>query len=135
MLALLTTLHVTAAAIVVGVLFLQSLAVVMALRLAGEAQRSGVRLVQTRIHRFVYYPMLAVAVLAGFGLAWATDAFQQGRWLHWKLVLVVLLIGLGFLTGHALRKQAVPKRFAMAVHIVIFLAALCLVYLAALKPT
>jgi uncharacterized membrane protein len=134
MLALLTTLHVTAAAIVVGVLFLQSLAVVMALRLAGEAQRSGVRLVQTRIHRFVYYPMLAVAVLAGFGLAWATDAFQQGRWLHWKLVLVVLLVGLGLLTGRGLRAQRVNKPQGMVVHILIFLLSAGIVYLAVLKP-
>jgi uncharacterized membrane protein len=134
MLALLTTLHVTAAAIVVGVLFLQSLALLMALRLAGEAQRTGVRLLQTRIHRYVYYPMLALAVLAGFANAWANDAFSQGRWLHWKLVLVVLLAGLGLLTGRNLRAQRVARLLGMLVHVLIFFVSAAIVFLAVLKP-
>ena len=81
--AILLTLHVTTAAMVVGVLFLQSLAVVMALRLKSEVQQEGVRILHGRVHRFIYYPMLAVAVLSGFWYAFATDAFAQGRWLHW----------------------------------------------------
>ena len=103
--AFLVTVHVTAGAIVVGVLFVQSLAVVMAMRLPGEAQREGVRTLQGRIHAFIYYPILAVAVAVGFWLAFAGDVFAQGRWLHWKLVFVVLLVGLGQDIG---RQEATP---------------------------
>ncbi|MBI3991999.1 MAG: hypothetical protein HY342_01890 [Candidatus Lambdaproteobacteria bacterium] len=133
MYAYVLSLHITASALVIGSLFMQSLMVVMVLRLKNPEHVAGTRIIQRRMHWFIYYPILAVALLSGLWVAWATETLGQ-KWLHWKLVLVVLLIGLGFLTGHALRKQAVPKPFAMAVHIVIFLVALCLVYFAALKP-
>ena len=127
------SLHITSAALVMGSLFMQSLMVVMVLRLKNPEHVAGTRIIQRRLHWFIYYPILGVALLSGLWVAWATDVLTQ-KWLHWKLVLVVLLIGLGFLTGHALRKQTVPKPLAMVVHIAIFLVALCLVYLAALKP-
>jgi uncharacterized membrane protein SirB2 len=62
------------------------------------------------------------------------DAFRQGTWLHWKLVGVMLLVGLGFLTGWEIRSQRVIKPLAMIVHIVIFLVSLWVVYLAAVRP-
>jgi uncharacterized membrane protein len=132
--AFLVTLHVLAAAIVVGVLFLQSLAVVMALRLPGEAQRQGVRILQGRMHAFIYYPLLAVTLLTGLWNALAEDAFATGRWLHWKLLLVVLLIGLGLLTGSGIRAGRPVRPLAMAVHIAIFLVAGGIVFLAVRKP-
>ena len=132
--AILLTLHVTVAAIVVGVLFLQSLAVVMALRLKSEVQREGVRILHGRLHRFIYYPMLAVAVLSGFWYAFATDAFAQGRWLHWKLVFVVLLAGLGLLTGQGVRSRRPLRPLAIGVHVLIFGVSACIFYLAVLKP-
>jgi len=126
----LLALHVTATALVIGALFLQSLMVVMALRLPDPEQRAGVRILQGRVHLFIYYPILAVAVLSGAALAWLTGAFGAGSWLYWKLVLVVLLIGAGLLTGGELRRERVAKGPAMAVHIVIFLLSLWIVYLA-----
>ena len=126
----LLALHVTATALVIGTLFLQSLMVVMALRLPFAEYRAGVRELQRRVHLFIYYPILAVALLTGAGLAWGTGAFGAGSWLYWKLVLVVLLIGGGLLTGGELRRERVAKGPAMAVHIVIFLLSLWIVYLA-----
>lgn len=133
-LPLLVTVHVTAAAIVIGVLFMQSLAVVMALRLPAEAQREGVRTLQRRVHAFVYYPILGVTLLAGLWVAMLEGAFTQGKWLHWKLLLVLVLIGLGFLTGGTLRNETPGKPRAMAVHVLIFLVSLLIVYLAVFKP-
>ena len=127
-------LHITAVSLVIGTLFLQSLAVVMALRLKTDAQKEGVRILQQRIHWFIYYPILLVALATGLGLAWSTDAFHQGRWLHWKLVGVVLLIGLGLLTGLNIRAKRLVKPLAMVVHILIFLVSLWVVYLAAVRP-
>jgi uncharacterized membrane protein len=130
----LLALHVTATALVVGALFLQSLMVVMALRLKVPEHREGVRIVQQRVHLFIYYPILAVALLTGAALVWAGGGFGEGRWLYWKLVLVVLLIGLGLLTGGELRAARVVKGPAMAVHIAIFLLSGWIIYLAAIKP-
>jgi protoporphyrinogen IX oxidase len=127
-------LHLTAVSLVVGTLFLQSLSVVMALRLKSDAQREGQRIVQRRIHWFIYYPILLVALATGLGLALSSGAFQQGRWLHWKLLGVVLLVGLGFLTGWEIRAKRVVKPIAMMVHIVIFLVSLGVMYLAAVRP-
>ena len=132
--AFLVTLHVLSAAIVVGVLFLQSLAVVMALRLPADAQRQGVRILQGRIHAFIYYPILGVTLITGLWNALAVDAFATGRWLHWKLVFVVLLVGLGLLTGRGIRAERPLRPLAMIVHIAIFVVAGCIVYLAVLKP-
>ena len=127
-------LHVTLAATVVGVLFAQSLLVVMALRLRGEGQRQGVRIVQRRLHGFVYYPLLAVTLLSGAWLAWAGDAFAQGSWLRWKLVAVVLLIGLGLLTGQALHTERPARGLALAVHVAILALSAAVLGLAVLKP-
>lgn len=128
------TLHVTAMSLVVGTLFLQSLAVVMALRLKAAEHREGVRELQRRIHAFIYYPILGVALLSGLWLAIDGDAFSQGKWLQWKLVLVILLIGLGLLVGWELRGKRVIKPLAMVIHILIFLLALGIVYLATVRP-
>lgn len=132
--AFMVTLHVTAAAIVVGVLFLQSLAVVMALRLPTEAQREGVRALQTRVHAFIYYPILGVVLLSGLWNAVAEGAFSQGRWLHWKLLAVVVLIGLGLLTGRGIRSEHPVRPVQMAVHIGVFFVSAAIIYLAVLKP-
>jgi uncharacterized membrane protein len=130
----LLTIHVTAMAIVVGTLFLQSLAVVMAQRLTGAGHQDGVRELQRRIHWFIYYPILAVTLATGLWLALDGDVFSQGKWLHWKLVLVIMLIGLGFLVGRELRGRGVIKPLAMSIHVAIFLAAAAILYLALIRP-
>ncbi len=131
----LVALHVTFAAIVVGTLFLQSLAVVMALRLEADVHREGVRILQGRLHRLIYYPILAVTLLTGIWIAVSQEAFSSGeRWLHWKLVAVLLLIGLGLATGGNIRRERVVKPAAMAVHVLIFHVSLSILYLALHKP-
>ena len=132
--AYVVALHVTAVALVIGTLFLQSLTLVMALRLKTEEQREGNRILQSRIHLFIYYPILLVAIASGLGLALAGDAFTEGKWLHWKIVGVVVLIGLGLLTARGVRAQKVVKPLAMLVHIAIFLVSLWIVYLATARP-
>ena len=130
----LLTLHITSAALVLGTLFLQSLLVVMALRLKGPVQAEAVRGVQRRVQAFVYYPLLALALGTGLWIAVWADAFAGGRWLHWKLVAVVLLIGLGLLTGQSLRSGRAAKGPALAVHVAVFFLALLIVHLASAKP-
>jgi uncharacterized membrane protein len=130
----LLALHVLATALVVGSLFLQSLMAVMALRLPAEAHREGQRILQRRVHLFIYYPILLVALGTGLWLALLGDAFHQGRWLQWKLVLVVVLIGLGFLTGRAVIAKRLSKGPALVLHVLVFLTALWTIYLAVARP-
>ena len=59
------TLHVIAVMLVIGTLFVQSLSVVFRLRLSNQVQIKGVQFVQRRVHRLIYYPVLAVAT-AGY---------------------------------------------------------------------
>lgn len=129
MYAYIVALHVTAASLVIGTLFLQSLNVVMAVRLKSEEQRTGNRILQRRVHWFIYYPILLVALVSGMWLAQASNAFAQGKWLHWKLVGVVVLIGLGLLTGRGIGAIRVIKPLAMLVHIAVFLVSIWIVYL------
>ena len=67
MIKYLLALHVTAMALVVGTLFLNSLTVVMAMRLKTPEQREGVRILQRRIHLFIYYPILVSRLSPGSG--------------------------------------------------------------------
>ena len=129
----LLTLHVLFAAITIGVLFVESLGMVMALRISEEAHRDGARLLHQRVHRGIYYPSLAVALISGFLLAWNEGVLTAG-WLAWKLVLVVLLAGLGLMAGQALKRRLTAKPAALAVHILILAVSAGIVALAELKP-
>jgi len=130
----LLVLHVTATSLVVGTLFVQSLAVIFRLRLHNEEQIAGAQWVQSRIHKFIYYPILVVAIGSGYFLALITDAFASGKWLHWKMVFLVILIGFGFLNGRQIKNKELPKFFAMIVHIGIFCVAAFMIYLVEAKP-
>jgi len=131
--ALLVTLHVLFAAIVIGALFVESLGMVVQRRLEREEHRDGARLIFARLHRAAYYPALIVALVTGFIVAWQRDLLTAG-WLAWKLVLVVLLVGLGMIGGRALRKGALPRPASLIVHILIVFIAAGIVYLAKIKP-
>jgi uncharacterized membrane protein len=133
MIALLVTIHVLFAAIVIGALFIESLAMVVQRRLPHEEHREGARLLMARLHRGGYYPSLLIALITGAVLAWHQDVLSSG-WLAWKLVLVVLLIGLGMIGGQALRKAALPRPASLIVHILIVFIAGGIVYLAYVKP-
>lgn len=130
----LLTLHITSISLVVGTLFLQSLSVVMAMRLKTPEQAEGARILQRRIHLFIYYPILAVAVLSGLYMAMTTGAFTEGKWLHWKLIFVMVLAGLGLLVGMETRGKKVAKPVALLIHIAIFIVSASVIYLAAVKP-
>jgi len=128
------TLHVTTAALTLGILFLQSLAVVMSRRLDGESQIAALRSIQERIQAFVYYPMLVVMIITGTFNIHATNAFAQGKWLHWKLLFVLLLLGLGYLIGREIKVGPYKKPFGILIHIMVFVLGYSILWLAVLRP-
>jgi len=130
----LVALHVTTAMLAAGVLFAVSLGVVVAKRLPGESQQEGVKMMLRRLQLGAYYPMLGIAVISGLSQAWITGALSEGRWLHWKLVAVVMLVGLGFVTSHVVITGQVRKSTALSIHISIFLFTALIVFLAVHKP-
>ena len=147
------TLHMVSMCLVVGTLFLQSLTVVFRLRLKSAHEREGLRKTQVRIHKFIYYPILFVTVASGLYLAiktgvfsgkavWVKDSLKSGQligafysqWIYPKLGLLVVLVALGFQNGRQINQGQLPKKYAMMVHIAIFIIAGGMIYLATVKP-
>ena len=91
------TLHIISMCLVVGTLFLQSLIVVFRLRLKKQEEVAGIKNVQKRIHKFIYYPILGVTIISGVVLANTIDIFSQDQnnWISFKLGLLVILIIFG----------------------------------------
>ena len=73
------TLHIISMCLVVGTLFLQSLIVVFRLRLKKQEEIAGVKNVQKRIHKFIYYPILGVTIVSGAILSNIIDIFSQAQ--------------------------------------------------------
>ena len=128
------TLHMLSMCLVVGTLFLQSLSVVLGLRLKSAEEREGLRKTQKRINKFIYYPILFVTVASGLYLAIKTGVFDEGRWIYTKLGLLLVLVALGFQNGRQIKQDHLPKKYAMMVHIAIFIIAGGMIYLATVKP-
>ena len=130
------TLHIISMCLVVGTLFLQSLIVVFRLRLKKQEEIDGAKNIQKRIHKFIYYPILAVTIISGIVLAVKIDVFLQAKanWLFLKLGLLLVLIILGVLNGKQIQTNVLPKKYAMMVHIAIFLIGSGIIYLATIKP-
>ena len=128
------TLHMISMCLVVGTLFLQSLTVVLRLRLKNDDEVRGLKKTQHRIHKFIYYPILGVTVLSGIVLAVKTGVFAEAQWIKVKMLLLIILIGLGFLNGRQIPRDTLPKKYAMMVHIGIFIVASGMIYLATIKP-
>ncbi len=128
------TLHMVSMCLVVGTLFLQSLTVVFRLRLKSAEEREGLRKTQRRIHKFIYYPILFVTVVSGLYLAIKTGVFDEAQWIYPKLGLLVVLVALGFQNGRQIKQDHLPKKYAMMVHIAIFIIAGGMIYLATVKP-
>ena len=63
------TLHAISMCLVIGTLFLQSLTVVFRLRLKSAEEAMGLEKTQSRIHKFIYYPILGVTLISGIVLA------------------------------------------------------------------
>ena len=115
------TLHSISMCLVVGTLFLQSLTVVFRLRLKKREEIDGAKNIQKRIHKFIYYPILAVTIISGMVLAVKTNVFAEANWIFLKLGLLLILIILGILNGKQIQTDVLPKKYAMMVHIAIFL--------------
>ena len=128
------TLHMVSMCLVVGTLFLQSLTVVFRLRLKSAHEREGLRKTQVRIHKFIYYPILFVTVASGLYLAVKTGVFDEAQWIYPKLGLLLVLVALGFQNGRQINQDQLPKKYAMMVHIAIFIIAGFMIYLATVKP-
>ena len=120
--------------LVVGTLFLQSLTVVFRLRLKKQEEVEGAKNIQKRIHKFIYYPILAVTIISGIVLAVKTSVFAEANWILPKLGLLFILIVLGILNGRQIQTDVLPKKYAMMVHIAIFLIGSGIIYLATIKP-
>ena len=130
------TLHILSMCLVVGTLFLQSLIVVFRLRLKKQEEIAGVKNIQKRIHKFIYYPILGVTIISGVILASNTGVFSQDQsnWISLKLGLLIVLIIFGILNGKQIQTDVLPKKYAMMVHIPIFLIGAGMIYLATIKP-
>ncbi len=130
------TLHILSMCLVVGTLFLQSLIVVFRLRLKKQEEVNGVKNIQKRIHKLIYYPILGVTIISGIVLANKLDIFSQDKanWILLKLGLLIILIIFGMLNGKQIQKDVLPKKYAMMVHIPIFLIGAGMIYLASIKP-
>jgi uncharacterized membrane protein len=130
------TLHIISMCLVVGTLFLQSLIVVFRLRLKKHEEVAGVKNVQKRIHKFIYYPILGVTIISGMILASFTGVFSQDQnnWISFKLLLLIILVVFGILNGKQIQAEILPKKYAMMVHIPIFLIGAGIIYLATIKP-
>ena len=120
--------------LVVGTLFLQSLSVVLRLRLKKQEEIDGLRSIQNRIHKLIYYPILAVTIFSGIMLTVKTGEFGQANWIAAKLGLLILLIVLGVLNAKQIQADLLPKKYAMMVHIAIFLIGAGMIHLATTKP-
>ena len=128
-------LHMVSMCLVIGTLFLQSLTVVFRLRLKSAEELSGIRKIQTRVHKFIYHPILIVTLFSGAYLAIKTDVFSEDQdWLYGKLLLLLILVGLGILNGNQIKTDLLPKKYAMMVHIAIFFVGAGMIYLATIKP-
>jgi uncharacterized membrane protein SirB2 len=128
------TLHMISMSLVVGTLFLQSLSVVLRLRLKKQEEIDGLRSIQNRIHKLIYYPILAVTIFSGIMLTIKTGEFGQANWIAAKLGLLILLIVLGVLNAKQIQADLLPKKYAMMVHIAIFLIGAGMIHLATTKP-
>ena len=128
------TLHSISMCLVVGTLFLQSLTVVFRLRLKKQEEIEGAKNIQKRIHKFIYYPILAVTIISGVILSVQTNVFSEANWIFAKLGLLVILIIFGILNGKQIQADVLPKKYAMMVHIPIFLIGAGMIYLATIKP-
>ena len=120
--------------LVIGTLFLQSLTVVFRLKLKNPAEILGLKKTQTRIHKFIYYPILGVTLISGIFLAINTGVFHEANWIKVKMVLLIILIGLGIMNGKQISQDVLPKKYAMMVHIPIFIVGAGMIYLATIKP-
>ena len=121
--------------LVLGTLFVQSLTVVFRLRLSDPAQIEGVKWIQHRVHKLIYYPILVVGVSSEAYLVLLQEGLTTtGNWLQAKIILLLILIVFGFLNGRQISNENLQKPQALMVHIGIFMVSAGMIYLAQVKP-
>ena len=75
-----------------------------------------------------------MTVASGLYLAIKTGVFDEAQWIYPKLGLLLVLVALGFQNGRQIKQDHLPKKYAMMVHIAIFIIAGGMIYLATVKP-
>ncbi len=130
----LVTAHLLFGSLVLGILFLQSLLLLMQRRLGNDEQRLGVKQLQRRVQLVIFYPLLALAALLGFWQAGRLGILSSAKWLHWKLVLVLVLVGFGLLLDWQLSARRLNRPLILLVHISTLLAGGMILYLAHYRP-
>lgn len=82
-----------------GMLYLPRLFVYHAGVPAGSPQSETFKVMERRLLKAIINPAMVVSVVLGLWLAWDGDWFRAG-WLHGKILLVVLMLGVhGMLAG------------------------------------
>lgn len=82
-----------------GMLYLPRLFVYHAGVPAGSPQSETFKVMERRLLKAIINPAMAVSVIVGLWLAWDGGWFPSG-WLHGKILLVVLMLGVhGMLAG------------------------------------
>ena len=99
-------------------------------------QIEGIKFVQGRVHRLIYYPVLAVAVASGAYLAVIQERISSpgNGWLHTKITLLLILIILGFVNRRQIMNTDLRKPQALLVHIGIFSVSAAMIFLAQAEP-
>ena len=110
--------------------------VVFRLRLSNQVQIEGIQFVQRRVHRLIYYPVLAVAVASGAYLAVIQERISSpgNGWLHIKITLLLILIILGFVNRRQIMNIDLRNPQALLVHIGIFFVSAAMIFLVQAKP-
>ena len=103
-----------------------------------EARQALARL-ETKLMKGVAHPGAAMTVLAGLTVVWIQPSYLHQHWLHAKLSLVAILIGLDLLLTWRLRafqagRIELPRWEPKVQHGVVSLLLLLIVILVMIKP-
>ncbi len=121
-----------------GLLYLPRLFVYHAAAPVGSGEDATFKVMEGRLYRIIMRPAMVATLVFGVLLVLVIGMAGQG-WLHVKLVLVVLLLGLHHMMGRWLRDFAVgvnrhSQRFYRIVNEVPTLMMIVIVILAVVKP-
>ena len=131
---ILLVVHLLSIALAVGTLVTQSLMLVLRSQLDSQEHIDVFQKIQKKAHLFIYHPSIGFAILSGLTLAMQTGAFTNGKWLHWKLMFVFLLVGVGVVTGVQIKKDKGGKALRLVMHIGVLSLATIIIYFASIKP-
>jgi len=87
-----------------------------------------------RIHLMGYHTAMVAAIFTGAVLAVTNNSFQSGGWLHLKIGLLVLLIGIGAVVGKQFKNLTLSKGVLTGISLLGILLSGGIVYLAVYRP-